>query len=591
MKTKISSLFRGLSGHRIFFGFLAITLFAITTISSLYISANPAHADVDTALTTHHKQLRTIVKKHFKAACTSSSPTMPRCAAEVVVNNSNQPVISGQPAASDDYGPAQFHTAYNLPCTPGGPVASICSTPTTFGPQIIAIVDQGGYGGSGTIEGNLSTFDSYYGLPACTTANGCLSIVNDEDQSSPLPSPDGSDPSGWADEMNLDVQTAHMICQTCQIVLYESASILVGLNTAATDGSTSVSNSWFIYANGTQYDSYVEHTGVAIVAATGDSGSDESIGAYPADNPDVVAASGTTLETNTDNTWAGETVWSGSGGGCATDSSDVAPSWQTSLSNWSTAGCGTYRAVGDMSADADPNTGAYIYLGDGWGEYGGTSLATPIIASIFALAGGVPSNTYAPEMLYQNFNSLNSHNITTGNDCTAGVTTHCTAGVGYSTPPGLGSPNGIDAFEAQPLTTPGYLTATDTSQTSINLSWIASTSTYGVAGYDIYRNDVLLGSTTSTSYTDNGLTPNTTYNYSVNAYDNSSDDSLSATTTGTTLYPEDINGDGHINLLDLSILANNWGESEPAAGRADIKGYGQVDLLDLSLLAQYYGVE
>ena len=85
-----------------------------------------------------------------------------------------------------------------------------------------------------------------------------------------------------------------------------------------------------------------------------------------------------------------------------------------------------------------------------------------------------------------------------------------------------------------PPSAPTGLTATATSASSVNLSWTASTDNVGVAGYNILRNGIKVGTSTTTSYTDNGLASNTTYTYTVTAYDaagNASRASSSATVT------------------------------------------------------------
>ena len=60
---------------------------------------------------------------------------------------------------------------------------------------------------------------------------------------------------------------------------------------------------------------------------------------------------------------------------------------------------------------------------------------------------------------------------------------------------------------------------TSATLTSVSLSWAASTDDVGVAGYQIYRNGVQVGTITDTNYTDSGLTGNTAYTYSIDAYD------------------------------------------------------------------------
>jgi subtilase family serine protease len=338
-----------------------------------------------------------------------------------------------------------FHTAYNLPCTPGGPVQAVCNAPQSFGPQVIGIVDA--YDDP-TVESDMATFDTQYGLPACTKANGCLTVVN-QTGGSTLPASNGD----WALEISLDVQTAHMICQTCKILLVEANSsyfndLGVAENEAAALGATEVSNSYGATDGNweTPYDSYYNHPGIAITASAGDSG----VGAeYPAASASVIAVGGTTLTLNTDNTYNGESVWFDSGSGCS--AIELANTWQTSLSNWSATTCSSVRGAADVAADADPSTGAAVYdstpygTQTGWYQVGGTSLSSPIIAATIALAGGVAGVSNPQSVPYANFNASNSHDVTTGSNgaCTNSM---CVAGPGYDGPTGLGSPNGTAGF-------------------------------------------------------------------------------------------------------------------------------------------------
>ena len=529
----------------------------------------------------------------IKKACNNTNRGQVSCLAYVVSNLNGSP-MNMPLSVVGNIGPTQFHTAYNLPCTPNGPIQSVCSAPSTFGPETIAIVDAGGFDNSGgTIDESLDGYDSYYGLPACTETNGCLTILNQSGQSSPLPA---NISSGWNDEIALDVETAHMICQTCKILLVEAntagiADLAASEATASSFNPVAISNSYGSSTENTSYNSYYEHTGMAIVAGSGDSGATNI--SWPADLPDVIAASGTTLSINSNNTWAGETVWSGSGGGCSTNN---APAWQLALSNWSTAGCGSYRAYGDISADADPNSGMAIYMATSstsgsWYQIGGTSLSSPLIASMYALAGGVLSNNNAVSILYGSFNSQNSHDITSGNDCTSTITTNCTAGIGFDTPSGLGSPNGISGFVVQPATNLS-LKVGNYNGTSVIISWTASANSM-IGGYYVYRNGVKIATVTSgDSYSDNNLSPNTSYTYYVQAFDPFSNlASPTVSQTITTYLPADINEDGHVNLIDLSLLASKYGQSGSSIGRADINGDGTVNLIDLSLLASKYGSE
>jgi chitodextrinase len=68
-------------------------------------------------------------------------------------------------------------------------------------------------------------------------------------------------------------------------------------------------------------------------------------------------------------------------------------------------------------------------------------------------------------------------------------------------------------------TVPTNLTATAASSSQINLSWSAATDNVGVAGYRVTRNGSVITSTTTTTYSDTGLAPQTAYTYSVAAFD------------------------------------------------------------------------
>jgi chitodextrinase/lysophospholipase L1-like esterase len=78
--------------------------------------------------------------------------------------------------------------------------------------------------------------------------------------------------------------------------------------------------------------------------------------------------------------------------------------------------------------------------------------------------------------------------------------------------------------DTQPPTVPGTPTTSGLTSTSVTLSWSASTDNLGVAGYDILRATstgtfATVGTSTTTSFTDTGLTANTTYSYMVRARD------------------------------------------------------------------------
>jgi hypothetical protein len=365
--------------------------------------------------------------------------------------------------------PGDLVTAYGL--------TNASSQPST---QTVAIVDA--YGDS-TIQTDLGTFDTQYSLPACTTGNGCLKVVNEYGLTTNLPGQPPAD-DDWTAETSLDVETVHGICPNCKILLVQAATpsdtdLDMAENTAAqSSGVSVVSNSWGGSEPDTP-DSALQHPGVVIAAATGDDGYlDWDLGGsggpdYPATSPYVVSVGGTSLQLNTDGSYAGESVWNNdggcdpqngtgcrgaTGGGCST--TFPAPQWQTSNPGWAATGCSGQRAAADVSADADPETGLDVVDSSlpqnncngsfCWQTVGGTSLATPIIAAVFALAGGAHGISYPAQTLYaeQQASPGSLHDVTSGGNAPAtGTSTACNAATGYDAPTGVGTPNGIAAFQ------------------------------------------------------------------------------------------------------------------------------------------------
>lgn len=412
------------------------------------------------------KKIRTFLKRPHKRVCSFATGTSAQCDAHVTTDTSGNPLVVTAPVGIN--GPVQIHTAYQLPCTPGGLIQSICNTPSNFGPTIALVAAYN----DPTVESDLNTYSQAYGLPACTKANGCLQVVNQQGGIALPPTN-----SGWALEMSLDVQTAHAVCQTCKILLVEAQSnslldLGTAVNRAVIMGAIAVSNSWGAteWSGETSYDSYFTHPGTVITASSGDTG---NVVNFPAASPGVLAVGGTTLTLNTDNSYNTESVWNDGGSGCS--QYEKANVWQTGLSNWGQTGCGIFKATADVAADADPNTGVAVYDSTayqghtGWYQVGGTSLASPLVAAIFALSGGVSSGVNAASVPYQFFSSSNAHDVVTGSNGICG-TIMCNATLGFDGPTGLGSPNGVSGFgglivtpTATPTPTPtGLPTATPT---------------------------------------------------------------------------------------------------------------------------------
>jgi subtilase family serine protease len=354
--------------------------------------------------------------------CADPGPGEARCHAHVVVDSKGQPMATGGPSG---YGPADLQAAYKLPSSTAGSGATV------------ALVDAYDYPNA---ESDLAVYRAQYGLPPCTTANGCFKKVNENGAASPLPRAN----SGWSQEAALDIEMVSAICPNCKIILVETKTASMtdlgkGVNAAVALGATAVSNSYGGGESATDtstYDpTYFNHPGTMITVSSGDSGYGVQ---YPAASQYVTAVGGTSLSRASNSRGWTETAWSGAGAGCS--AYDPKPSWQKDT------GCAK-RSVADVSAVADPNTGVSVYWtskgSGGWLVFGGTSVASPIVASVYALAGNDSSLNYGSTP-YAHTSALND--VTSGSDGSCGGSYLCSAAAGYDGPTGLGTPSGTGAF-------------------------------------------------------------------------------------------------------------------------------------------------
>jgi len=355
--------------------------------------------------------------------CGPATPGTARCHAKLVVYGTAVQPFASTPSG---YIPSDLQAAYKLPSSTAG------------GGQTVAIVDA--YDDPNA-EADLGVYRGQFGLAACTTANGCFKKVNQSGVQGSYPRANG----GWAEEISLDLDMVSAICPNCHILLVEASSasftnLGTAVNTAARLGANAISNSYGGSESSSDptYDTaYFKHSGVAITVSSGDGGYGVE---YPAASQYVTAVGGTTLTHSTNTRGWAETAWSGAGSGCS--KYDAKPSWQTD------AGCAK-RTVADVSAVADPNTGvsvydSYSYRGlSGWLVFGGTSVSSPIIASVYALAGNASSVTYG-SFPYGHTSSL--FDVTLGSNGSCGGSYLCTAGTGYDGPTGLGTPNTTSGF-------------------------------------------------------------------------------------------------------------------------------------------------
>src|SRR5205823_2329597 len=94
--------------------------------------------------------------------------------------------------------------------------------------------------------------------------------------------------------------------------------------------------------------------------------------------------------------------------------------------------------------------------------------------------------------------------------------------------------------DTTPPMVPTGLTASAVSSSQINLSWTASSDNVGVSGYRVYRNGSQIATTGATSFANTGLSPSTTYSYTVAAYDAAGNLSAqSSSASATTPAPPD----------------------------------------------------
>ncbi len=324
-------------------------------------------------------------------------------------------------ATPSGYGPADLQSAYNLPSATAGTG------------QTVAIVDA--YDDP-TAESDLAVYRSQYGLPACTGADGCFKKV-DQNGGTKYPRTNG----GWAQEISLDLDMVSAVCPNCHIVLVEASSasfanLGAAVNQAAAQHADAISNS---YGGSDVSDAsapYYDHPGIAVTASSGDAGYGVQ---FPASSHYVTAVGGTSLK-HSGSGWS-QSAWNGAGSGCSTLNSAL-----TGQSGFNTGCAG--RAEADVSAVADPNTGVAVYDStayrgrSGWLVFGGTSVASPVIASVYALAGNAASidNNYP----YSHSTALTD--VTSGGNGTCPTSQWCNAGPGWDGPTGLGTPNGTGAF-------------------------------------------------------------------------------------------------------------------------------------------------
>lgn len=362
--------------------------------------------------------------------CAPGNKSEARCHVRVKTNKGGGPAVNSAPSGLS---PAQLHAAY----------AASVNAPT---PQVIAIVDAYDHP---SILNDLNTYSTAFGIPKLPSCAGpvasspvpCFQKVNQLGGSS-YPQTN----AGWALEIALDVEAAHAMCQNCSILLVEATSnsfadLMAAVDRAVILGANEISNSYGAseFSGETAYDYHFDHPGIAVTVSSGDGGYGVE---YPAASPFVTAVGGTSLYFNPNGSYNYEKAWAGAGSGCS--------AMEMAKPLWQNDGDCAGRMVSDVSAVADPNTGMAVYDSvryqgkKGWFKVGGTSLSAPLIAAMYALAGGIPAGAYGASLPYAN--SLGLHDVTLGSNGSCGGSYFCTALSGYDGPTGWGTPNGLGSF-------------------------------------------------------------------------------------------------------------------------------------------------
>jgi subtilase family serine protease len=344
----------------------------------------------------------------------------------------------------EGYGPSQLQAAYDI--------AAAASADGKG--QTVALIESGDYP---TAQADLNTYRSEYGLPTC--GSGCFEKVSQTGSTTSLPAENAS----WAEESALDMDMVSAVCPNCHILMVEatsSSNANLGAATAeaAKLGATEISNSYGGSESGSSNSDYA-YSNIVVTASSGDSGYAGGV-EQPCSYSTVVCTGGSSLKTASNSRGYTETVWNdlsadegSASSGC---SAEVAkPSWQTDK------GC-TKRSESDVSFDADPENGVAVYDStayegySGWLEFGGTSVASPAISSVYALAGNASSLGENAAKTIWNDAGSGLWSVTSGNNlsgrtkCPTAYPYICTAGTGddgvYSGPTGWGTPDGLSDF-------------------------------------------------------------------------------------------------------------------------------------------------
>ena len=373
--------------------------------------------------------IQTTSGSYIRACGAQASPLQMRCYALARPALFDGRELIGK--SSGFYAPADLQSMYKLPSATRGKKSTVAIVDAYDDPNL---------------ESDLAVYRSNYGLPACTTANGCFQKLNQSGQPGPYPSADSS----WAFELSVDVDMVSAICPNCHITVIEANDsylndLASGVDEAVTLGDHVISTSWGggEFNGETGYDYYFNNPGYMITVAAGD-GAYVAATQYPAVVPWITAVGGTTPVTSKNTRGWSESVWyfpqnnpqQGTGSGCSIYETGRKQSWQHDT------GCAS-RMANDVAAVADSVAGYDTYGASGWYYFFGTSVSSPVVAGVYALAGNAATLNYAEQSYLK---PAGMWDIKAGTNGTCTTTYFCKAGPGYDGPTGNGTPHGIAAF-------------------------------------------------------------------------------------------------------------------------------------------------
>jgi subtilase family serine protease len=295
--------------------------------------------------------------------------------------------------------------------------------------KIVAVIDAGD---DPTASSDLAEYRSQFGL-------GTANLIKYNEDGLQKNYPPSCDNYGFCLETALDIEMVSASCPLCTIYLIETKGPINDFEKAEASavklGATIVSNSWICYGDwkcgDRKFPKYFRAKHVTFLAGSGDFGENEIGGPSVLDS--VVAVGGTQI-TKSGSTYS-ESVWDDAGGGCATPSAVGGkgvpkPKWQDN------SGC-NYRSDADVSAQAgcSPGVAEYSSQYEGWVDTCGTSVATPLLAGIYALTGNAKKHHTGKKFWEAQFES----------DLYDACASSCLFDT-YSYQGGWGSPDGIGAL-------------------------------------------------------------------------------------------------------------------------------------------------